>query len=149
MQLAGAGVDPAAAIERAGDQPRHLLPADDPQAPIAEPLAGRPLGFQLALWTMAGALALVLAGVVLALPREMGRAKASRSAGELFAKSRAVNGVGSAVQSPCIPTGISPQCGSATIASRRIAARASRSICTLRRAGARASRGACRKISAS
>ncbi|WP_349371024.1 organoarsenical effux MFS transporter ArsJ [Salinarimonas sp.] len=49
------------------------------------------LGFQLALWTMAGALALVLAGVVLALPRDMGRAKASKSAKELFAKSRGVN----------------------------------------------------------
>lgn len=49
------------------------------------------LGFKLALWTMAGALALVLAGVVLALPRDMGRAKASKSAKELFAKSRGVN----------------------------------------------------------
>ncbi|MGJ3262002.1 MAG: organoarsenical effux MFS transporter ArsJ [Salinarimonas sp.] len=49
------------------------------------------LGFSQALWTMAGALALVLAGVFLALPRDMGRAKASKSAKELFAKSRGVN----------------------------------------------------------
>lgn len=49
------------------------------------------LGFQAALWTMAGALALVLVGVALSLPREMGRAKASKSARELFAKNRGVN----------------------------------------------------------
>ncbi|MBX9701360.1 MAG: MFS transporter, partial [Acetobacteraceae bacterium] len=49
------------------------------------------LGFRAALWLMAGALALVLAGVVLALPPLLGRAKASRSARELFAKSRGVN----------------------------------------------------------
>ncbi|GGK43836.1 organoarsenical effux MFS transporter ArsJ [Salinarimonas ramus] len=49
------------------------------------------LGFQLALWAMAGALAIVLVCVVLALPRDMGRAKASKSAKELFAKSRGVN----------------------------------------------------------
>lgn len=49
------------------------------------------LGFQHALWAMAGALALVLVAVALSLPREMGRAKASRSARELFAKSRAIN----------------------------------------------------------
>jgi hypothetical protein len=40
---------------------------------------------------MAAALALVLAGVVLSLPPLMGKAKASRSAKELFAKSRGVN----------------------------------------------------------
>jgi predicted MFS family arabinose efflux permease len=49
------------------------------------------LGFRGALWVMAGALALILAGVVLTLPPLMGRAKASRSAKELFAKSRGVN----------------------------------------------------------
>lgn len=49
------------------------------------------LGFQAALWAMAGALALVLLGVAASLPREMGRAKASKSARELFAKSRGVN----------------------------------------------------------
>jgi predicted MFS family arabinose efflux permease len=49
------------------------------------------LGFQPALWAMAAALLLVLAGVVLALPPLMGKAKASASAKELFAKDRAVN----------------------------------------------------------
>ncbi|MGP9819941.1 organoarsenical effux MFS transporter ArsJ [Salinarimonas sp. NSM] len=49
------------------------------------------LGFSQALWVMAGALALVLASVFLALPRDMGKAKASKSARELFAKSRGVN----------------------------------------------------------
>jgi predicted MFS family arabinose efflux permease len=49
------------------------------------------LGFRGALWAMAGGLALILAGVVLALPPLMGRAKASKSAKELFAKSRGVN----------------------------------------------------------
>ena len=49
------------------------------------------LGFQAALWAMAAALLLVLAGVVLALPPLMGKAKASASAKEFFAKDRAVN----------------------------------------------------------
>ncbi|WP_192898711.1 organoarsenical effux MFS transporter ArsJ [Crenalkalicoccus roseus] len=49
------------------------------------------LGFRGALWAMAGALALVLAGVLASLPPLMGKAKASRSARELFAKSRGVN----------------------------------------------------------
>ncbi len=49
------------------------------------------LGFALALYVMAGALALVLAAVTLSLPAFMGRAKASRTARELFGKSRAVN----------------------------------------------------------
>ncbi len=49
------------------------------------------LGFRGALWAMAAGLALVLAGVVLSLPPLMGKAKASRSARELFAKSRGVN----------------------------------------------------------
>jgi predicted MFS family arabinose efflux permease len=49
------------------------------------------LGFRGALWAMAAALALVLAGVVLSLPPLMGKAKASKSARELFAKSRGIN----------------------------------------------------------
>lgn len=49
------------------------------------------LGFRSALWVMAAALAVVLAGVALSLPRLMGRARASRSARELFAKNRGVN----------------------------------------------------------
>jgi predicted MFS family arabinose efflux permease len=49
------------------------------------------LGFRGALWAMAGALGLVLAGVVLSLPPLMGKAKASKSAKELFAKNAGVN----------------------------------------------------------
>ncbi len=49
------------------------------------------LGFGAALWTLAGLLALVLAGVVSFVPPLMGKAKASKSAKELFAKSRAIN----------------------------------------------------------
>jgi predicted MFS family arabinose efflux permease len=49
------------------------------------------LGFRGALWAMAGALGLVLVAVVLSLPPLMGRAKASKSARELFAKNRGVN----------------------------------------------------------
>ncbi len=49
------------------------------------------LGFRAALWLMAAMLALVLAGVVLALPPLLGRARASRSARELFARNRGVN----------------------------------------------------------
>jgi predicted MFS family arabinose efflux permease len=49
------------------------------------------LGFRAALWTMAGLLALVLAGVVTFVPPLMGRNKASRSAKELFAKNRGIN----------------------------------------------------------
>ena len=48
-------------------------------------------GFRLSLWLMAGALALVLAGVVLSLPPLKGRARASSNAHELFGKSRGVN----------------------------------------------------------
>jgi MFS family permease len=48
-------------------------------------------GFRLALWLMAGALGLVLVGVVLSLPTMMGKSRASRSARELFGKSRGVN----------------------------------------------------------
>jgi predicted MFS family arabinose efflux permease len=49
------------------------------------------LGFRAALWAMAAALALVLLGVVLSLPPLLGRAKASRTARELFAKNAGVN----------------------------------------------------------
>jgi len=48
-------------------------------------------GFRGALWLMATGLAVVLAGVALSLPRTLGRAKASKSFRELFAKSRAIN----------------------------------------------------------
>ena len=49
------------------------------------------LGFRGALWLMAALLACVLAGVLLSLPPLMGKAKASKSAKELFAKNRGVN----------------------------------------------------------
>jgi len=49
------------------------------------------LGFRGALWLMAALLAVVLAGVVFSLPPMMGKARASRTARELLAKSRAVN----------------------------------------------------------
>jgi MFS family permease len=49
------------------------------------------LGFSLALYVMAGALGLVLVAVALSLPPFMGRAKASRTARELFGKSRSIN----------------------------------------------------------
>jgi predicted MFS family arabinose efflux permease len=48
-------------------------------------------GFRAALWLMAAALALILAGVLLSLPPLFGAARASRSARELFAKNRGVN----------------------------------------------------------
>jgi predicted MFS family arabinose efflux permease len=49
------------------------------------------IGFQAALWTMAALLAVVLAGVVAFVPPLMGRARASGSARELFAKNPAIN----------------------------------------------------------
>jgi predicted MFS family arabinose efflux permease len=49
------------------------------------------LGFQHSLWLMAGLLALVLAGVLFFVPPLMGKAKASKSAKELFAKNRGIN----------------------------------------------------------
>lgn len=49
------------------------------------------VGFKLALWVMAGALGLVLIGVVVFVPPLMGKSKASRSARELFAKSPGIN----------------------------------------------------------
>jgi len=48
-------------------------------------------GFQGSLWLMAGLLGVVLAAGLLSLPPALGKAKASRSFGELFAKSRAIN----------------------------------------------------------
>lgn len=49
------------------------------------------LGFQQALWVMAGLLMLVFVGVVAFVPRLMGKSKASKSAKELFAKNRGIN----------------------------------------------------------
>jgi MFS family permease len=49
------------------------------------------LGFSLSLWVMAALLAVVLAGVLVALPPMMGKSKASSSARELFGKSKSVN----------------------------------------------------------
>jgi predicted MFS family arabinose efflux permease len=49
------------------------------------------LGFRGALWAMAAMLGAVLVAVVLSLPPLMGKAKASKSAKELFAKNRGVN----------------------------------------------------------
>ncbi|MCA3573316.1 MAG: organoarsenical effux MFS transporter ArsJ [Aestuariivirga sp.] len=49
------------------------------------------LGFRMALWAMAGMLALVLLAVALSLPPMLGKSKASSSARELFGKSRGVN----------------------------------------------------------
>jgi predicted MFS family arabinose efflux permease len=49
------------------------------------------VGFRGALWLMAAMLAVVLVNVLVSLPRELGKAKASKSFGELFAKSRAIN----------------------------------------------------------
>jgi MFS family permease len=49
------------------------------------------LGFQHALWAMAALLALVLVGVLVFVPPLMGKAKASKSAKELFAKNRGIN----------------------------------------------------------
>ena len=49
------------------------------------------VGFRPALWLMAAMLAIVLVGVMLSLPRTLGKAKASKSFRELFAKTRAIN----------------------------------------------------------
>ena len=54
------------------------------------------LGFQQSLWAMAGLLLLVLAGVVLSVPPLMGKAKASKSAKELFAKNPGINALAAA-----------------------------------------------------
>lgn len=49
------------------------------------------VGFRVALWLMAGALLLVLLAGLLLLPRDLGKAKASKTMRELFAKSAGVN----------------------------------------------------------
>ncbi len=49
------------------------------------------VGFQTALWIMAGLLALVFVGVVAFVPPLMGKSRASKSAKELFAKNRGIN----------------------------------------------------------
>lgn len=49
------------------------------------------LGFRGALWLMAGLIGAILVMGLLSLPRELGKAKASKSVKELFAKSRGVN----------------------------------------------------------
>ena len=49
------------------------------------------VGFRMALWLMAGLLAVILVAGLLLLPRELGKAKGSRTVRELFAKSRGVN----------------------------------------------------------
>jgi predicted MFS family arabinose efflux permease len=49
------------------------------------------IGFRPALWLMAGLLAVILLCGLGLLPRELGKAKASKSVRELFAKSRGVN----------------------------------------------------------
>ena len=49
------------------------------------------VGFRGALWLMAGLLAAVLLGIAMSLPRTLGKAKASKSFRELFAKTRSIN----------------------------------------------------------
>ena len=49
------------------------------------------LGFSGALWLMAGLLCLVLIGVLRLLPPMLGKSQASKSAKELFAKSKGIN----------------------------------------------------------
>ena len=49
------------------------------------------VGFRGALWLMAGLLAAVLLGIAVSLPRTLGKAKASKSFRELFAKTRSIN----------------------------------------------------------
>ncbi|EFH10343.1 organoarsenical effux MFS transporter ArsJ [Pseudoroseomonas cervicalis] len=49
------------------------------------------VGFRLALWALVALLAVALGGVLLSLPRELGKAKSSKSFKELFAKNRGVN----------------------------------------------------------
>jgi predicted MFS family arabinose efflux permease len=48
-------------------------------------------GFKPALWLMAATLAVVLVAAALSLPRQLGKAKASKSLRELFSKSSGVN----------------------------------------------------------
>ena len=48
-------------------------------------------GFKVALWFMAGVIGIILASGLALLPRELGKAKSSKSVKELFGKSRGVN----------------------------------------------------------
>ncbi|WP_354003700.1 organoarsenical effux MFS transporter ArsJ [Ramlibacter aurantiacus] len=54
------------------------------------------LGFRHSLWVMAALLGAVLLGVLASLPPMMGKAKASRSARELFAKNAGINALAAA-----------------------------------------------------
>jgi hypothetical protein len=49
------------------------------------------VGFKVALWLMAGLLAVIFLMGLALLPRELGKAKSSKSMRELFAKSRGIN----------------------------------------------------------
>ena len=49
------------------------------------------IGFRPALWLMAGLLAIIFVAGLLLLPRELGKAKSSKTMRELFGKSRGVN----------------------------------------------------------
>ncbi|TAK22760.1 MAG: organoarsenical effux MFS transporter ArsJ [Myxococcaceae bacterium] len=49
------------------------------------------LGFRPALWAMAGALAVILVGATLTLPRELGRAKSKSRFSQVFSPNREVN----------------------------------------------------------
>ncbi|PHK92875.1 MFS transporter [Pseudoroseomonas rhizosphaerae] len=49
------------------------------------------VGFRPALWILVALLAVALVGVLLSLPRELGKAKSSKSFKKLFAKNRGVN----------------------------------------------------------
>ncbi|MCX7361145.1 MAG: organoarsenical effux MFS transporter ArsJ [Alphaproteobacteria bacterium] len=48
-------------------------------------------GFQPALWLMAGVIGVILVAGLLLLPRQLGKAKSSKTIRELFAKTRSVN----------------------------------------------------------
>ena len=60
------------------------------------------VGFRGALWLMAAMLGVLLANVLLSLPVELGKAKASKTFGELFAKSRAINLLAAARTAPTL-----------------------------------------------
>jgi predicted MFS family arabinose efflux permease len=49
------------------------------------------IGFKPALWLLAGLIAVILVAGLISLPRELGKAKSSKTVKELFGKSRAVN----------------------------------------------------------
>jgi predicted MFS family arabinose efflux permease len=49
------------------------------------------VGFRSALWLMAALLGVILAGIAVSLPRTLGKAKASKSFRELFAKTQSIN----------------------------------------------------------